>query len=349
MACITILGAGMMGTAFAWPLVDRGHEIRLVGTHLDNDIIHELKAGHAHPKLRLEVPAGVRPFAIEELADAMKGAEAVVLGVSSAGVRWAAKQLAPHLAPNLPVAMISKGLEWDGASLRVLPDVFANALPEEISERVFPVGVAGPCIAGELARRSDTCVVFTGRGRWELDRMTELARGPYYRVFPSDDVVGVETSAALKNAFAMGVGFAAGMHEKRGGQPGSIAMHNYESAVFAEAVVELQRVTVLLGGNPASAAGLAGAGDLDVTCNGGRTGRFGRWLGLGLSLQDAVGRMEGATLECLDILDVMRRALDSFDTRGITEKRELPLLRHLCDVAQGKPLEMPFENFFYER
>lgn len=339
----------MMGTAFTWPLVDAGHEIRLVGTHLDSDIVHELKAGRAHPKLKLDVPKSVRAFAVEELADAMSGAQAVVLGVSSAGVRWAAKQLAPHLVPNLPVSMISKGLEWDGASLRVLPDVFANALPEELSERVFPVGVAGPCIAGELARRVDTCVVFTGRGRWELDRMTVLARGPYYRVFTSDDVVGVETCAALKNAFAMGVGFAAGVHESRGGQPGSVAMHNYESAVFAEALVEMQRVVTLLGGNPASAAGLAGAGDLDVTCNGGRTGRFGRWLGLGLSLQDAVARMEGVTLECLEILDTMRRALDSFDTRGITDPKELPLLRHLCEVAQGKPLDMPFERFFYER
>jgi glycerol-3-phosphate dehydrogenase (NAD(P)+) len=349
MACITVLGAGMMGTAFTWPLVERGHEVRLVGTHLDSDIVHELKADRAHPKLKLEVPRGVRAFAVEELGDAMTGADAVVLGVSSAGVRWAAKQLTAYLAPNVPVAMISKGLEWDGASLRVLPDVFASALPESVAERVFPVGVAGPCIAGELARRVDTCVVFTGRGRWELDRMTDLARGPYYRIFPSDDVIGVETCAALKNAFAMGVGVAAGLHEKRGGQAGSVAMHNYESAVFTEAVAEMQRVVSILGGGPACAAGLAGAGDLDVTCNGGRTGRFGKWLGLGLSLPDAVARMEGATLECLEILDVMRRALESFDQRGITQPAELPLLRHLCEVAQGKPLEMPFDRFFQER
>ncbi len=94
------------------------------------------------------------------------------------------------------------------------------------------------------------------------------------------------------------------------------------------------------------AAGLPGAGDLNVTCNGGRTGRFGRWLGLGLSLEDAIAKMEGATLECLEILDVMGRALADMDARGVTHARELPLLRHLVDVAKGAPVAMPFERFF---
>ena len=86
--------------------------------------------------------------------------------------------------------------------------------------------------------------------------------------------MGVEVCAALKNAYAMGIAFAAGLHERAGGQPGSVAMHNYESAVFAQSVLEMQRLVAIAGGDPATAAGLAGVGDLDVTCNGGPNRTF---------------------------------------------------------------------------
>ena len=85
-------------------------------------------------------------------------------------------------------------------------------------------------------------------------------------------------------------------------------MHNYESAVFAQAVVEMHHIVTVLGGEARSVMGLAGVGDLDVTNSGGRTGRFGRLLGEGLTVKEAVARMQGATLECLEIIAVMREA-----------------------------------------
>ena len=184
---------------------------------------------------------------------------------------------------------------WQDPRLEVLPDVFRSLLPEAAAAQVSPVGVAGPCIAGELLQRVPTSVVFTGRSLAACEAWAELARGPFYFVHTNTDVVGAETCAALKNAFAMGVGFGAGLHEARGGQQGSVAHHNYESGVFAQAILEMQRIVELAGGDPRSAVGLPGTGDLMVTCNGGRTGRFGRWLGLGLSLAAAIDKMEGAT------------------------------------------------------
>ena len=110
---------------------------------------------------------------------------------------------------------------------------------------------------------------------------------------------------------------------------------------------EMQRIVRLLGGDPASAIGLPGVGDLDVTCNGGRTGRFGKLLGLGLGVEAAIARMEGATLECLEILSVLRRALPGLEQGGELRENELPLLRHLFEVAlDGKPIAMPFDRFF---
>ncbi|HEY3257114.1 MAG TPA: hypothetical protein VGJ91_24320, partial [Polyangiaceae bacterium] len=95
MARIAILGAGMMGSALSLPLLDRGHELRLIGTHLDTEIIGALKAGGPHPTLRLPLPSAIQPFQVTELSQALAGVEAIALGVSSEGVRWAGQALAP--------------------------------------------------------------------------------------------------------------------------------------------------------------------------------------------------------------------------------------------------------------
>jgi glycerol-3-phosphate dehydrogenase (NAD(P)+) len=347
MATIAIVGAGMMGSALAAPFIANQHAVRLVGTPLDREIIASLKASGYHPKLKAQVPAGVVPYDVEDLEAALDGADALALGVSSAGVGWAARALGSALARHpRPVLMVSKGLVWQNERLEVLPDVFRDLLPPAASEQVSPVGVAGPCIAGELLLGVPTCIVLTGRSLPACDAWAELARGPFYFVQTEADVVGAEACAALKNAFAMGVGFGAGVHEARGGTPGSIAHHNYESAVFAQAILEMQHVVQLIGGKPQTAVGLPGTGDLTVTCNGGRTGRFGKWLGTGISLSEAIDKMDGATLECLEVLRELDRAIDWFDARGRTKSNELPLLRHLMDVAlRGAPVAMPFERF----
>jgi glycerol-3-phosphate dehydrogenase (NAD(P)+) len=205
--------------------------------------------------------------------------------------------------------------------------------------------VAGPCIAGELARRVDTTVVFCGRDSDAVARFEALLAGSYYRVWSETDVVGAEISAALKNAYAMAMAFGAGVHEARGGQAGSVALHNYEASVFAQAVHEMQLIVQAGGGSASTVVGLPGVGDLHVTCNGGRTGRFGRWLGLGVGRNEAISRMEGATLECLEILEVMREALPELEAK--LGRGMLPLLEHMIDVAlDDKPVAPPFSSFF---
>lgn len=346
MATLLILGAGMMGSALAIPLFDRGHDVRLVGTHLDDEIIASLKQASVHPKLKLEIPKGIRSFFHHELAEAAKGVELWALGVSSAGIQWATGQLAPHVRRDTPLFMITKGLVLDQQRLLTLPDVVRSGLPDEVRSAVHPAAIAGPCIAGELARRVPSCVVVAGRDKAALSRIADAIRGPYYHPFPTTDVVGAEVSAALKNAYAMGIGFAAGLHERSGGKAGSVAMHNLESATMAQSVLEMRRIVARLGGDPDTVSGLAGVGDLDVTTNGGRTGRFGRLLGLGLSRDEAIAAMEGATLECLEILAVMDAAWRG-GALGAVDERELPLLRHLADVAlRGAPVDLPLDRFF---
>jgi len=341
MAIFTLLGAGMMGGALCVPLADRGHEVRLVGTHLDGDIIESVRTRRVHPGLSCELPETIVPYAIDQLDAALDGCEVLALGVSSEGVDWACEQLAGRVPAELPVFMITKGKRWDGESLEVFPDVVQRALGAPAA------AVAGPCIAGELARRVPSCVVITGRDAVILDRIAALIRTDYYHVWTSTDVVGTEVCAAMKNAYAMGVAFGAGLHARGGGEPGSIAMHNYESAVFAQAIDEMRRIITALGGDANAASGLAGAGDLDVTNNGGRTGRFGRFLGRGLSVDEAIEAMAGATLECLQIIAVMRQATRSLVARGDLPPGSLPLLDHMAEVVlDGAPIDMPFARFF---
>ena len=349
MAVVTVLGAGMMGSALCLPLCDRGHEVRLCGTHLDRTIIASLQATRRHPRLDLELPAAIEPLFVEQLAQAMDRTELIALGVSSAGARWAAEHIAPFCRPDLPVVMITKGLSWDGARLSVLPDFVRDLLPEPLRAVVQPAAVAGPCIAGELARRVETCVTLAGRDAAVLGRIAAELRTSYYHVWPSTDVVGVEACAALKNAYAMAVAFGTGQHLARGGKPGSVAMHNVEAAVFAQSIREMRRIVRLLGGDPDSAIGLPGVGDLDVTTNGGRTGRFGTLLGQGFGLREAIERMAGATLECIEVIEVMRQALQVLHARGELEPGALPLLEHMAAVVlDGEPVSLPFARFFAE-
>lgn len=347
MAVFTVLGAGMMGSALCVPLVDRGHEVRLVGTPLDRAIVERLQRDHVHDNMKLELPHAIRAYQVEQLAEAMEGADALALGVSSAGIDWACDTIAPHVRPGLPLFMITKGLRWEGGRLAVLPDVVKAKLPEAVRDEVHPAAVAGPCIAGELARKVPSCVILAGRHEATLTSLSKLLRADYYHVWTSTDVVGVEACAALKNAYAMGVAFGAGMHLARGGEPGSVAMHNVESAVFAQALREMGLIIDAMGGDGRSSAGLAGAGDLDVTNNGGRTGRFGRWLGTGLNREQAIEKMAGATLECLEIIAVMREASRGLVEAGQLAAGSLPLLDHMAEVVlDDRSVDIPFARFF---
>jgi glycerol-3-phosphate dehydrogenase (NAD(P)+) len=350
MATIVVVGAGMMGTALCTPLADAGHEVRLVGTHLDGALIAAMKADRRHPKLGVPLPAGVTPYALEELRAAMAGVEILGVGVSSAGVRWAAHVLAPFLRRDLPVIAVTKGLEESPpGTLRVLPDVFHAELPATLRDQVAPAAIGGPCIAGEIARRVPTGVVFCGRDRATLEYLAMAATTPYYHVRVSTDVVGVEVCAALKNSYAMAVGMGAGVHEAAGGAPGPVAYHNYEAALFAQACLEMDRLVRSLGGDPAQVPHLAGAGDLLVTTSGGRSSRLGRLLGLGVPFAEARARMAGDTLESADTVRVVGGALPRLYAAGTLRPGSLPLMEHLHEViVAGSPVAIPFDRFFRE-
>ena len=109
MANVAIVGAGMMGTATAYPLADNGHAVRLVGTHLDTDIIESCRERRFHPRLKRELPAGVQPYFVEEIAQALDGVDVIVSGVNSLGVHWIGRAIGPYLRPGQLIIAMSRG------------------------------------------------------------------------------------------------------------------------------------------------------------------------------------------------------------------------------------------------
>lgn len=353
MATVAIVGAGMMGTATAYPLSDNGHAVRLVGTHLDGEIIRSCKERRYHPRLKRELPPGVRPYFADELGEALQGADIVVSGVNSLGVRWIGRALGPHLAPGQLIIAVTKGLECaaDG-ELAILPDVLASELPAGLRGEVGLAAIGGPCIAGELAGRRPSCVVFGSRDAGAVERLAAAFRTAYYHVWTTTDLTRLEYCAALKNAYTLAVGLVAGILEKTGGVDAAGAhMHNAAAAVVGQACTEIERMLQIAGGDPSGArrfaCGLPGAGDLYVTCQGGRTVRLGRLLGLGHSFGQAREIMAGETLESAEIVRQMGKALPTLVERGRLGPDELPLLRALVEiVVEGHPATLPLEAFF---
>ena len=346
MSVVTVLGAGVMGTALTFPLADNGHDVRLVGTHLDREIIDRIRATGLHPNLNSRVPESVRPYQFDDAAAAFEGAEIVVSGVNSFGVHWAGEKMAGILRPGTLVLAVTKGMEAkEDGDLRILPDVLAGEVAPSLRLRISWNAITGPSIAGELAARHPTCVVFAGRSEPDLSRLAELFHTPYYHVWTSTDLEGAELCAAMKNGYAIGVGYAEGLRESQGAAPDH--MHNYEAAVFTQAALEMEQLVDLVGGRRESVYGLPGIGDLYVTSAGGRNLRLGRLLGSGLTFEQAREAMAGMTLEGAEAIRVVGSALPRLAGRGKVEISRFPLLQHLYGIiTEGKARPVPWERFF---
>ena len=126
MATVAIVGAGLMGTAVSFPLCDNGHAVRLVGTHLDGEIITSCRKRRWHPGLKREIPAIVRPYFVDEMAEALDGAEVIVSGVNSDGVHWIGQALGPHVQIGQVIIAVTKGLQVaENGDLIIFPDALA--------------------------------------------------------------------------------------------------------------------------------------------------------------------------------------------------------------------------------
>jgi len=346
---IAIVGAGVMGSAVAWPLSDNGYSVNLVGTHLDKEIIRSCKENNFHPRLKRHLPDRIAPYFVEEIAEALDGVDFIVSGVSSAGAHWIGPAIGPFLKPDSKIIAITKGLELnESGDLIILPDVMRDELPESVRNSVSIAAVGGPCIAGELAGRRQSCVYYGCRKIKIAQYFAQAFRTDYYHIAVTNDIVGLEIAVALKNAYALGVGIASGMLKKQGGVDDAGAfMHNTAAALFARGCLEIATILKLMKANTIFAYNLPGAGDLYVTSQNGRSVSLGRLLGEGNTYDRAKEILAGETLESAMVIQKMGIALPKLEKRGIIKPGDMPFMRVLVDLIHNqKPLDLPFDNFF---
>jgi glycerol-3-phosphate dehydrogenase (NAD(P)+) len=330
------------------PAIYGGCRVDLVGTHLDEDIIRSIRESGQHPRLGVPLPREVRPRHWTEFAEAVGELPSLlILGVSSAGVGWAIDRIVESVKDPVPILMLTKGLAAHEGGIGILPDLVEREVQRRTGMTMSVMAVGGPCIAGELAAGRETSVVVTGAERALLARIIGMLKAPYYHPSPSTDMAGVEICAGFKNFFTLAIGAPAGQLERQGRAGNGALMHNHAASIFVQALGEMTVLAKHFGGRTETVIGLAGAGDLYVTCQAGRNGRMGRLLGLGLPYSQAkrdhmsTDTVEGAQL-ALDLGPTLRRMAGE----GTLDRARLPLTFAVVDaICDDAPLELRYDLF----
>jgi glycerol-3-phosphate dehydrogenase (NAD(P)+) len=347
MSKIVIIGAGAMGSAFAFPCLDNNHDINIVGTHLENDFIDSLKNNNNfHPGLNLSMPEGIKIFKFEKLNDLLKSkVDLIVLGVSSKGIEWAADQLhGVYKGLKLPkLLMLTKGLSIYENKYELLVDKLERLLSSKGMTEINISAVGGPCLATGLANKVHSSVVIANKDIKIAKFISDMLSNIYYHTSYSDDLNGVEASAAIKNIFSMAVGASKGLCSNNVSD--EIREKNYlntASALIKQSIHEMEIFVQHLGGKKETVKGLAGLGDLYVSSGGGRNSKMGAYIGQGMTFSEAKKiKMNKVTVEGADLaIEIGRKINQDFD------KTKLPLMLAMINsITQDKKLNLEWKYF----
>jgi glycerol-3-phosphate dehydrogenase (NAD(P)+) len=287
---IAVIGAGAMGAALAILHARAGLRTALLGTRFDDAAIAACRTGRPHPALGIALDPTIDCRKHDTWGAVLPNTERVVLAVSSDGLADVVAEVAPKARPHVIWTIATKG--WDAQTLRTPSQVVADALGS--NERV--VVLAGPALAPEVVAGAPTAMVAASvTDHVAKDVAATLEAGGVSPTI-TDDVAGVEVAAAYKNVTAIAVGMCEGLSERL---PERVYVHRYanaRAAMFARGLCDMSVMAGAQGGRPETIFGLAGAGDLYVTCLGGRNGNFGRLLGAGQTADQARATI-GSTVE----------------------------------------------------
>jgi len=339
---IVIIGAGSMGTAFAYPCYDNKFEVNIVGTHLENNFIDELNKSHFHLGLNQEVIKSIKFFKHDSINDVFENKpDLVVIGVSSKGINWISEEL-NKVSKNkeLPdLLMLTKGLSINGKKYELLVNKLKRLLLEKGIKNINLSAVGGPCLASGLANRVHSSVVIANKNLDTAKSLSKMLSTDYYHISSSSDVVGVEVCAAIKNIFSMIIGAAPGLNKIKNKDN---LFLNTSAALVKQSIYEMEVFTEFLKGKKETVKGLAGLGDLYVSAAGGRNSKMGSFIGEGIIYSEAKKtKMPNVTIEGAELIfEIGKKVKEDFN------KKKLPLMISLIDaILEDKILKINWENF----
>jgi len=309
---IGVLGAGSWGTALAVHLGRLDHDVRLWAR--DPELVAEMHARRVNAVYLPNVALPPSVSVTNRVADAVRGRDLVVCAIPSHGCRAVVREAAGHAAGGAVFVSTTKGLEVD--TLLRMSEVIA----QEVGP-AFPVVVlSGPSFAVEVAQQFPTAILAASSESAATELVQAEFRGPYFRLYGSDDVVGVEIGGALKNIIAIAAGVVEGLG----------LGHNALAALITRGLAEVSRIACAAGGRRDTLAGLSGLGDLVLTC----TGDLSRNRRVGLEL--AKGRSLPEILADTRMVAEGVRTTGAALALGARYGVELPIATQMAEVMAGR-------------
>lgn len=308
---IGVLGSGSWGTALGVHLARTGHDVRLWAR--DAALVARMASTRTNATYLpgIELPGPLLVTSV--LGEAVTGAEFVVMAVPSHGLRAVARAASPLAEAGCLLVSATKGLE-EGSMLRMSEVIRAECPAGEV------VVLSGPSFAIELARELPTAMVVAGDSSAAVEMVQAHFRSPALRLYGSSDVVGVEFGGALKNIIAIAAGVVEGLG----------LGHNALAALITRGLAELSRLAVGLGAQRETMAGLAGLGDLVLTCTGDLSRN--RRLGIALAHGESLAQILARTRMVAEGVRTTEAAL----ALSARHRIELPIAREMSDVLAGR-------------
>ncbi len=308
----TVLGTGAWGTTLAQIIVDAGHEVLLWGRNAD--VVAEINDAQKNEKFLpgITLPREIR--ATTDLAEALAFSDLIVVAIPAQTLRENLRNWAPHLTPQKVLISTLKGIEADSHSR------MTEIMVEELGISLDRIGLlTGPNLAGELSLRQPAGAVAASTNHEIVAELIELFTNPYFRVYPSDDLVGCELAGATKSVIALAVGMAIGLGYGE----------NTQSMIITRGLGEVARFGIGYGADPLTNLGLAGMGDLVASC------------GSALSRNRTFGEALGRTGSMSEASVIMPKTVEGVaSARSIRELAhrvgvEVPIIEVVSDVVSG--------------
>ncbi len=303
-----VIGGGSWGTALASVLGNNGHEV-MVWCH-DEDSAKAITEKHENTKYLPGLPLPLSLRGSTDLGEALRGAEFVVAVSPSHVTRKVMGEAVPHLPRTTPIVCASKGIENE--SLLTMHEVLEEVLPHEMHP--YLSFLSGPSFAKETVQKMPTAVVVAATWERVAKQVQKTFSNDYFRCYTSNDVVGVELGGSLKNVCAIAAGIADGMGFG----------NNTRALIITRGLGELVRLAMKKGANPLTLSGLAGMGDLVLTC----TGELSRNRSVGLAL--------GRGQKIAEVLAGMKQVAEGVKTA-----------KSVHDLAHKLGLDLPIHETIY--